>query len=329
MIKAFVFGKFLPFHKGHEAMIRFALTKCDFLTVLICCSDKEEIPDKIRKGWIEKTFQGHENVDVQTYNYKEEDLPNTSVTSQIVSNLWSAKFKEILPDCDLIITSEDYGFLVASFMDIRHIPFDIPKKLFPVSSSAIRSDLFVNWRYLPHSVKPYFAIKVAVLGTESTGKTTLSGRLAKHFNCALVSEAGRDLIADSNTFSFNDLHIVAREHANRIEKAVCDDHPLIIIDTDIHITKSYSKFKFGKELEVDDEIYKWNQSNLYLYLTNEVGYEQDGTRLSKTDRDLLDAFHREVLKRCGIDYVEISGNWEERFSKAVACINRITRKLKI
>jgi HTH-type transcriptional repressor of NAD biosynthesis genes len=25
MIKAFVFGKFYPFHKGHEAMINFAL----------------------------------------------------------------------------------------------------------------------------------------------------------------------------------------------------------------------------------------------------------------------------------------------------------------
>ena len=39
MIKAFVFGKFLPFHKGHEAMINFALTKCDFLAVFIRDAD--------------------------------------------------------------------------------------------------------------------------------------------------------------------------------------------------------------------------------------------------------------------------------------------------
>jgi HTH-type transcriptional repressor of NAD biosynthesis genes len=56
MVKAFVFGKFLPFHKGHEAMINFALSKCDLLTVLVCCSDKENISDTVRSSWIEKTF---------------------------------------------------------------------------------------------------------------------------------------------------------------------------------------------------------------------------------------------------------------------------------
>ena len=62
MIKAFLFGKFLPFHKGHEAMINFALTKCDFLTVLVCCSDKERIPDTLRKAWIEKAFEKEKNI---------------------------------------------------------------------------------------------------------------------------------------------------------------------------------------------------------------------------------------------------------------------------
>ncbi|MCB0650933.1 MAG: adenylyltransferase/cytidyltransferase family protein, partial [Saprospiraceae bacterium] len=29
MIHAFVFGKFLPFHLGHKALIDFALEQCD------------------------------------------------------------------------------------------------------------------------------------------------------------------------------------------------------------------------------------------------------------------------------------------------------------
>jgi HTH-type transcriptional repressor of NAD biosynthesis genes len=55
MIKAFTFGKFLPFHKGHEAMINFALTECDFLSVLVCCSDKENINGEVRKKWIDNS----------------------------------------------------------------------------------------------------------------------------------------------------------------------------------------------------------------------------------------------------------------------------------
>ena len=66
MVKAFVFGKFLPFHKGHEAMINFALTRCDFLTVLVCCSDKENIPSKTRQKWIEKTFECQDKIEIKS-----------------------------------------------------------------------------------------------------------------------------------------------------------------------------------------------------------------------------------------------------------------------
>jgi HTH-type transcriptional repressor of NAD biosynthesis genes len=323
MTKAFVFGKFLPFHKGHEAMINFALSKCDFLTVLVCCSDKENIPDTVRKSWIEKTFEKQKNIEVKTFNYLESELPNTSETSKEVSEIWADIFKKQMPDYSLLITSEEYGNFVAAFMNIRHIAFDIPKKLFPVSATAVRNDVFTNWEYLPDSVKPDFAIKVVILGTESTGKTTLTEKLSKHFNCSFVLETGRDIIANSNSFTFDDLHLVATEHAKRIDKTILADSPLVIIDTEIHTTKSYSIFAFEKEMEISVNIYNSNKSNLYLYLNNDVEYLQDGTRLSEAERNLLDLSHRQVLTAHNIDIVEIKGNWDERFEKAVEQINKL------
>lgn len=323
MVKAFVFGKFMPFHKGHEAMINFALTKCDFLTVLVCCSDKENIPATTRQKWIEKSFETENKIEIKSYNYSESELPNTSVSSQEVSKIWSAKFKEFFPDYDLVITSEEYGNYVASFMKIEHIPFDIPKQLFPVSATAVRNDIFTNWKFLSDSVKPDFAIKVVVLGTESTGKTTLTERLAKHFNCSSVKEAGRDLVANSNSFEFDDLRLVASEHAKRIDKAVLEQSPLIIIDTDIHITKSYASFIFDKTLEVESKIYNSNKADIYLYLNNDVEYVQDGTRLSESDRNLLDISHRQILQQHNIDITEITGYWEQRFDKAVTTIKQL------
>lgn len=323
MVKAFVFGKFSPFHKGHEAMISFALTKCDFLTVLVCCSDKENIPATTRQKWIEKTFETQTNLEIKSYNYLESKLPNTSESSQEVSKVWSEKFKEFFPDYDLVITSEEYGNYVASFMKIEHIAFDIPKQLFPVSATAVRNDIFTNWKFLPDSVKPDFAIKVAVLGTESTGKTTLTERLAKYFNCSSVKEAGRDLIANSNSFEFDDLHLVASEHAKRIDKAVLEQSPLIIIDTDIHITKSYANFTFDKTLDVESKIYNSNKADLYLYLNNDVEYVQDGTRLSESERNLLDISLRQILKDHNIEIIEVKGDWDERFEKAVEQINKL------
>ncbi|WP_454802083.1 AAA family ATPase [Mucilaginibacter phyllosphaerae] len=317
MIRAFVFGKFLPFHKGHEAMIKFALTKCDFLSVLVCCDNEENISGEVRKGWIESTFAGVKNIEVKVLHYDNQLLPNTSETSTSVSKIWSVEFKKHYPDYDLIITSEPYGELVAGFMGIQHIAFDLDKAHHPISASVIRNNLFANWHYLPAAVKPYFAIKVAILGTESTGKTTLTERLAKHFNCSYVLEAGRELIPDSTKFTFEDLHLVANEHAKRIDEAILGDSPLIIIDTDIHITKSYARSTFDRELPVENDIYRTNKADLYLYLNNDAPYYQDGTRLSKMDRDLLDRSHREVLIDHQIKLVEISGNWQTRFEQAV------------
>ena len=323
MVKAFVFGKFLPFHKGHEAMINFALTKCDFLTVLVCCSDKENISAETRKNWIDKTFESFQTIEVKIFNYSENELPNSSVSSQEVSKLWSERFMNFFPDYDLVITSEEYGNYVASFMGIKHIAFDIHRQSYPVSATAVRKDLFNNWNFLPQSVKPYFAIRIVILGTESTGKTTLSENLVKHYNCSSVKEAGRDLIANSNTFEFNDLYLVASEHAKRIDQALNGESPLIIIDTNIYTTISYAKFIFNRALKVDGAIYNSNKADLYLYLNNDVEYLQDGTRLSETDRNLLDLSNREILQEHHVEIVEITGDWEQRFEKAIEHINRV------
>jgi HTH-type transcriptional regulator, transcriptional repressor of NAD biosynthesis genes len=164
---------------------------------------------------------------------------------------------------------------------------------------------------------------VVILGTESTGKTTLTENLAAYFNCTKVLEAGRDLIPDSNAFSINDLYLVAREHARRIDEAAAGNSALVIIDTDIHITKSYCRYSFEKELEVSDDIYRANKAKLYLYLNNDVEYYQDGTRLSEEERDKLDSFHRRVIKEANLPVVEISGSWEERFQQAVERIRKL------
>ena len=328
MVKAFVFGKFLPFHKGHEAMIKFALTKCDFLTVLICCSDQENIPDVVREKWIKDTFQQHGNMEVKSFNYLESELPNTSVSSVEISMLWSQKFKSLFPDYTLVITSENYGNFVAQFMGIKHIAFDLPKHLFPVSATAVRNDLFTNWNYLPDSVKKDLSMKVVLLGTESTGKSTLTKKLAAHYNCTEVQEAAREIISHSDSFLFEDLHLIAKEHSSRINKAILGDSPLVIIDTDVHITKSYAKFMFDKELEVDEKIYNSNKADLYLYLNNDASYIQDGTRLSEENRNILDCSHRGILKEHHIDYIELSGDWNQKFQMAVEQIDQLIKSDK-
>ncbi len=329
MTKAFVFGKFLPFHNGHEAMIRYANSISDQVFILICKSDTEEISSDIRKHWIEKTCADLPAVTVLTYEYSERDLPNTSVASRDVSHAWANVFKRILPDVQLLVTSERYGEMVAEYMSIRHVSFDVSRTSFPVSASRINADRISNWRFLPEAVKPFYAIKVVILGTESTGKTTLTQRLAEHYDCSHVIEAARAIIADSNHFDINDLYRVVDRHMRDIEKACCGEHALVIIDTNVFITESYAEFAFDEKLAVDNNVYRVNQASLYLYLNNDAPYYQDGTRLSKADRNLLDLSHRRTLTAHNIDLVEINGDWEQRFQLAVSKIDSLLAAYKI
>ncbi|UOG76346.1 AAA family ATPase [Hymenobacter tibetensis] len=313
----------MPFHKGHAELINFARLHCDHLTVLVCSSDQEQLPGPVRQAWLQETYAGSEAVHVQLLEYLESELPNTSETSVAVSNVWADRFLEVVPECSLVVTSEPYGELVAARMGIRHLPFDVARGAVPIAASIIRQNPAAYWHFLPDSVKPYYVRKVVLLGTESTGKTTLATQLAAHFRASLVEEAGRDLITDSTNFSLTDLHRVAEEHACRIERAQIGPSALVIIDTDIHITQSYAKLMFGQDLAVPPEVYALNRADLYLYLTADVPYVQDGGRLPNADRLRLDVSHRQTLLHYGIKAVEISGTWPQRFKQAVQLIETL------
>jgi HTH-type transcriptional repressor of NAD biosynthesis genes len=327
MIKAFVFGKFLPFHKGHEAMIRFALHHADFLSVLVCCSDQEPIPPQIRKDWIERSFEGVPQVEVHVFEYKESELPNSSESSKSISKKWAQVFKRLFPDYQRVITSEPYGDFVAGYMGIQHIPFDPERKQFPIAAHLITQQLQRHWHFLPDVVKPWFVKKIAILGTESTGKSTLAQQLAAYLKAAYVPEAGRDIIPDSSSFTFDELEKVALVHGQRIQKAMIEQGPLLVLDTDIHITMSYARFMFAQSLPCTNELYALNRADIYLYLNADVPYVQDGTRLPEAQRNALDISHRAILKEYEIPFVEIEGNWNQRWRQAIAAVSSLNTYL--
>ncbi len=301
-------------------MIRFARGACDQLTVLVCCGNTELIAPETRKNWISDTVQDLTGVDIRIYAYDEAQLPNTSVSSEAVSAAWAEVFMQLLPGVELLVTSEPYGEYVAAFMGIRHLPFNPARNQVPVAASLIRQDLAAYWSYLPPAVKKNLALKVVLLGTESTGKSTLTAQLAAHFHGTAVQEAARDIIPDSNAFTLQDLYTVARAHAARIDAAVQGDSPYVFIDTDIHITFSYGLQFFDTRMQVEDAIFASNRADLYLYLNNDVPWHQDGTRLEQAERDALDLAHRRTLAGFNIFYREIKGSWQERLHVSAALV---------
>lgn len=315
MNKGFVLGKYYPFHLGHKAKIDFALTKCDFLYVIVCASETETIDVTTRANWIRDTFSKNKNIQVIEFSYSEEDLASSSESSIEISKQWSKVLLELVPDVDIFISSEKYGEYVSDFMDVIHYYFDPERKIVPISATDVRRSYYDNWKYLPDSVKKYYQKSICFLGTECTGKSFVSKTLSKKYKSSLVSEVGRNIVSDSNKFSIDDLYLISRQHSKNIKEAKQELNPFVFVDTDIHITQSYSLFTFGDYLQVEDIIYKNNKCDIYVYLNNDLPFEQDGTRLDEEDRNRLAEQHLQTLNEFCVEYIKISGNLKNRVSK--------------
>jgi HTH-type transcriptional repressor of NAD biosynthesis genes len=323
MKKGLVIGKFMPLHKGHIALIEFALKRCDELVVLICATDSEPIAAVQKLTWVRETFESDTRVKPQLLVYDERELPNTSESSEVVSAIWADYLKSNLTPIDIIFGSEPYVAYVAEFLACEHIIFNEERTIVPVSSTKIRNWPMAYWDFIPEKVKPFYVKKICMYGTESTGKTTLTQKLAAYFNTAPVTEMAREIL--EHTYECTEEHLmqIAELHARTILEKTKQANKVLIVDTDINITRSYSRFLFNKELPVPGWIAAANKFDLYLYLDNDAPYVQDGTRLSKKDRDLLNGYHKNELTSRNISFELLTGSWDEKFENAKKPIEKL------
>lgn len=319
MTRGLVLGKFMPVHNGHIKLIEFASRHCSEVIVWICVSDKEIMPADLRFNWISQIFTQNPKIKPQLFQYNENDLPNTSESNKEISKKWAKVIQQTMPDINIIFTAEPYGVFVAEYLNIKHIPFPEIKS---VSASLIRSNPYKYWDSMPFPVKKHYFRKVAILGSESTGKTELTKKLAQNFQSDYVSEAGRNIVDVTEQCTWDDLIKISDQHAMEILKKEKLLNKILFIDTDINITQSYARFLFNRSLEVEDWVMEANKCDIYFFLWNDAPFIQDGTRLSEGERNKLHLSHINILKEKEIPFEVITGNWEERFQKAIQLLDK-------
>jgi HTH-type transcriptional regulator, transcriptional repressor of NAD biosynthesis genes len=293
------------------------------LFVLICASDKETIFGEIREKWLQETFKNYPKIKLIVFNYSEDDFPNTSVSSQEVSKIWTVPIRKFIPKLDYIFSSEQYGFYLAEYLNCEHIPYEFQRESHQISATQIRQNPIKYWQEIAPAAKLYFVKKVCVICTESTGKSTLTIRLSKHYNVNFVPEMAREIIEETEECTPRDLQEIAVLHAKTIQEKVLKTNGLLFVDTDINITRSYAKFLFQEELKVPDWIEEINRFDLYLFLENDVPFVQDGTRLDEDRRNILNQFHKATFASRNIPIKIITGNWEEKFFKAIELVDTL------
>lgn len=315
-----VFGKFNPCHNGHISMIRYAKEHCDHLYLLLCIGDGE-IDGKKRLSWLLDIFKNDVDIEVRITDIK---LPLVPYSSKLISKMWAQYLKETFPEVEMICTSERYGDFTAEFMGVEHILYDTDREEHFISATKIRNHPHVYWNYIPDVVKPYFVKKICICGTESTGKSTMTERLAKRFHTNFVKEWGRDLCPDTTKCNIQTLEEIGRVHAEDINQKIITSNKFLFSDTDLNTTKMYSYFLFNEIPKYPDWVEETNKFDLYIFLENDAPFVQDGTRMEKEKRDELRDYHYDFLVSQGCNIQVVSGSdWEIRYEKAVRIIEEI------
>ena len=180
--------------------------------------------------------------------------------------------------------------------------------------------------------------KIVLVGPESTGKSTLSEKLANHYNTTWVKEYAREyLLKNGTNYSFENLLDVAKGQLSgemdgiallkeSHQKAALNGTPLpLIIDTDMYVMKVWCEFVF-------DKIHPWilnqiidRKYDLYLLCNVDAPWVRDELREypDLIIREKLYHHYKDIMINQSVPWVDISGNYEERFQKAVSAIDQL------
>jgi NadR type nicotinamide-nucleotide adenylyltransferase len=127
---------------------------------------------------------------------------------------WIAAIRAVHPAAvDVVFSSEAYGAELARRLGARHVAFDPERTRVPISATQIRADPLAHWQFIPPPVRPYFVRRVALVGAESTGKTTLAQALAAHFGTVWVPEFARAYLLARGGVTEQDMHVIAQGQA--------------------------------------------------------------------------------------------------------------------
>ncbi len=323
MTTGFLLGKFLPPHTGHVYLINVARGLCDSLTVLVCSIPSEPIPGVVRYEAMQQHFGGVNVV------HCTDDLPQVPEDDPV--NFWplwkEACLSRLERPPDFVFASEHYGARLAEELGGRFIPVDIARVAQPVSGTAIRENPDTLWDKILPEARHWFLKRIAIVGPESAGKTTLTERLAAEFNTVYAPEYARGYVdALGQHWTEQAFVDIARGQLASVQALTRLARRYLFCDTDALTTTLWAKELLG---HVPADVVTLSESENYdltLLCTATDGWTPDSQRFhpETATRKLFEQQLIHELTRRNRPFVCLSGSWEERWAQALSAIFAIS-----
>lgn len=180
--------------------------------------------------------------------------------------------------------------------------------------------------------QPSDILKVVLFGPESTGKTTLSEQLARHYNTVWVPEYAREYLQNKwnnerKTCEPEDLLPIAEGQMRLENQLTKKATEILICDTDLLETKVYSEAYYVGDCDPILEKYALENSyDLYLLTYIDIPWEADDLRDKPSEREQMFEYFKATLEKYNRNFIILKGNKKERLKRAVEQIDNLKQK---
>ena len=167
--------------------------------------------------------------------------------------------------------------------------------------------------------------KIAITGPESTGKSTLSEKLAHHYKTDFVPEYSRSYLENFvGQYTENDVVEIAKGQHNLIIEEEKKSSKILIADTEIVVCKIWVEYVFKHSNKVIDEILKQQDFDLYLLCDIDLPWVYDPLRENPDidERKELFEIYRNTLEQMKVPFEIVSGDDEVRVNNAIKVIEK-------
>lgn len=168
---------------------------------------------------------------------------------------------------------------------------------------------------------------LAVVGPESTGKTTLARSLAQSWSIPWVEEAARAYLEGRGNYQEEDLLEIARRQWAMEQAAIAQAERRgvrLVLDTDLVVIKIWSEYRFARCDPWILERLEGARDRLYLLTGTEVAWEPDPLRENPDDREELYRLYIRALDELERPYLELRGSNEDRIRTVERHLERFT-----
>lgn len=349
-----IFGKFAPLTAGHVNFIRMAVESgVDRLYLFLSFDQKFNdtqtswmqkrlgLTDRLLdlKRLIEDSGLSHKVI-VDYVN--ESNIPSYPEGGKAYAELIRAKIPEGEVLTHAFSSEPDYTeYFSEYFPEVEHVVLDAERTGVDISATRIRTNLRENFEYLSEQAKPRFVKRVAIVGVESTGKSTMTELLAQHYGTTFTPEIGRNICQDmfcGSEFLMDRVAYLKVAMFHRMEENINSNeaHVVHISDTTNLITH-FSGICAGKVV-YNDEMFMslaieeaHNFYDMVLFLSPEVPWVADPLRLQDTEGkrentntllwDMVHDFYPSV------PVIHINGdNYEDRIHQAIIAIDLLLKE---